>query len=342
MKRFSQFMQLKNAPSLLPESSEIDLNSAIAYNNKYRQYFAKHDNDIKQALGTDADWGSKEFAEAVAKWQKDVGHFTGPWIDGKFGYMTMGKMAQMVPSLKSSYDPYEYWNNKHKNEIPTTRVLNLKDRVSQVQNEMGATDIPLGMLLGWIQVESGGRNTDVTTSTGKFREMGLFQVSDPEAKAIGVDPDEIHGNSDTAITKNIQAGIKVARAHEANLQATLGKLPKMASAMPKGSDLYWRMVFMGFSAGDGTVSKFLQAMEQNNFVPKDWNDVMQFAKANTYGFKHSPIKWTAHVNRAFDIGNKATSSYLASTSMRHLIKQRIKRAKLKARSVVLKEFGIID
>src|SRR5271170_5599041 len=136
--------------NLIPEvKPSFDVASAQSYNTKSKLLYQKYDADIKRLLNTSAEWESPEFAQAVYDWQGKNG-FNGKWIDGKLGPATMGKMAQMDSSIKQSYDAYSALKSKHANDKPYPKVLSLMGRVQSIQQQMNATDIPLGMLMGWM------------------------------------------------------------------------------------------------------------------------------------------------------------------------------------------------
>ena len=303
----------------------FNVQAAVAYNTKSEQYFKNYASDVKRVLGTSADWKSEEFATAVHDWQQKNG-FSGNWVDGKFGPATMSKLSKLDSALAKNYDAYAPWKTKHMNEKPYGRVASLASEVDRVRKQMGATDIPLNMLMGWIQVESGGKLNNLTTSAG-FREAGLFQISEDEAKAIGADQDKIMQDQDYAIS----TGIQLARHHADRADQVLQKYPNMQQVFPKGSDMYWRLAMLGFSAGDGTVSKLVANMANSGEVFKSWDDVMAYAASNPSGYKHSPIKWTYHINRAFNLGNQMTGGQERVARLN----ARIKNAKIMARKLIL-------
>ncbi len=302
---------------------EFDVQAAVTYNTKSQSYFSKHDKDIKRILNTSDGWNSPEFAKSVYEWQKKNG-FSGKWLDGKLGPATLTKMATNDSILKDNYDVYEPARNKHMGEKISSSVLSLKDNVERVRQEMGATDIPLGMLLGWISVESAGKLNDVSHGAG--REAGLFQISEAEAMAIGADQNKIMKDQDYAI----KTGIELARHHEQNLAPTIMQL------FPKSSDMYWRLVFMGFVNGDGAVKALIGKLKASGQPINNWNDVMKWAQYNApYIAGHSTAKWLPHIERAFNLaaqidGPKTATSFNVSL--------RIKKARRNARMLIL---GII-
>lgn len=303
----------------------FDVQAAMAYNAKSEDYFKKYEADIKRVLGTAADWKSEEFANAVHDWQQKNG-FSGNWVDGKFGPATMGKVAKLDSAIAKNYDAYEPWKVKHMNEKPYARVASLTSEVDRIRKEMGATDIPLNMLMGWMQVESGGKLS--SRGLESLDERGLFQVSRDEAKAIGADHDKIANDQDYSI----RAGINLAHYHAQRIDQILAKYPNMAATFAKGSDMYWRLVFFSFSAGAGTADALINRMSSSGEAFSSWDDVMKFAAANPTGFKHSPIKWSYHVNRAFNLGNQMAGQQMVAKSN---IATRIKSAKMKARKLIL-------
>lgn len=328
--RISQLKQPQPKPAPTPATEQqakpaFDVQGAITYNTKSEQYFKKYEPDIKRVLGTSADWKSEDFAKAVFDWQQKNG-FTGHWVDGKFGPATMGKVSQIDPTLSKAYDAYAPWKDQHTNEKPYKRVQNLTADVDRIRREMGATDIPLNMLMGWIQVESGGNIN--SRGLASLDERGLFQVSRDEANAIGANHDEIGSNQDASI----RAGINLARYHANNVDKMLTKYPRMASIFGKGTELYWHLVLFSFSAGAGTAEALIARMEQSGAQISSWDDVMKFAAANPHGFKHSPIKWSYHVNRAFNIGDQIAGKPAVANIRTEL---RVKLAAIQARKLIL-------
>lgn len=323
--RISQLRPPQPKPAPQPE---FDIQAAMIYNAKSEQYFKNYEFDIKRVLDTSADWKSEEFAKAVYNWQKNNG-FSGNWIDGKFGPATMGKVSKVDPVLAKNYDAYAPWKGQHANEKPYNRVVSLTSEVDRIRKEMNATDIPLNMLMGWIQVESGGNIS--SKGLASLDERGLFQVSRDEASAIGANHDDIGTNQDASI----RAGISLARYHANHIDQIMAKHPSMAQFFPKDSDMYWRLALFSFSAGTGTAEALISRMEQEGEKPANWDDVMRFAAANPHGFKHSPIKWSYHVNRAFNIGDQI----VGKPAVAKMISLRIKRARREARELFIKGIG---
>ncbi len=308
----------------IKQAPQFDLQSAITYNSKSQQYFKKYESDIKRILNVSVDWNTPEFAQSVYDWQQKNG-FDGKWVDGKLGPHTIAKMASTDGALKDSYDSYAMVRDRHRDEKVNPMVLSLKDDVDRIRKEMNATDIPLGFLLGWIQVESGGRLNDISHGAG--REAGLFQVSEGEAKAIGADQDRIMQDRDYAI----KTGIDLVRHHEKQLAPTITQL------FAQGSDLYWRLVFMGFVNGDAAVKELVRKLQASGQQINNWDDIMTWAQYNSpYIAGHSSAKWLPHIERSFNLAKQIDKPVSAS------IKLRIKKAKRSARIIILDRFDDVD
>jgi hypothetical protein len=323
MFKLSQRTEIPPLPDVLPTSNntapQFNIDAAVAYNTKSEQYFKKYEADIKRILNTSAEWNSPEFAKATYDWQQKNG-FSGKWVDGKLGPHTVGKMAENDPALKNSYDAYAVERNKHMGEKLSNNVLSLKDDVERIRNEMGANDIPISMLMGWIQVESGGRLNEVAHGAGK--ETGLFQISEGEAKSIGADQDKMMTDRDYAI----KTGIELARYHEQNLA------PIITQMFPKDSDMYWRLVFMGFVNGEGAVRSLVEKLKASGQTINNWDDVMKWAQYNSpYIAGHSTAKWLPHVDRAFNLGAQVENKPVMAFN----VNMRIKNAKRKARALIM-------
>jgi len=286
-----------NLEKTAPQSA-FDVEAAQNYNTKSEHFFKNYADEIKQILGTSADWKSPEFAKMVYDWQGRNG-FTNRLLDGKFGPLSMARMAKNNTSLAKKYDPYAVWKAKHMDEKPHKRVISLMGEVDRIRKEMGAENIPLQLLLGWIQSESGGKLNSITTSAG-FKEAGLFQISEEEAKSIGVDQDRVLVDREYAI----RSGIKLAQHHAGQVDRVLEQHPRMKQFLPQNSDMYWRMAFFSFSAGPSSMAKLIGSMDASRESFGDWRSVMDFAAYNSAGYKHSPTKWLAHNERAWNMGGQ--------------------------------------
>ena len=87
-----------------------------------------------------------------------------------------------------------------------------------------------------------------------------------------------------------------------------------------------------FSAGPGTMSRLVANMDLSNEPFSSWNDVMAFAAHNPSGYRTSPVKWSYHIDRAFNLGNQIVGPQQVVGSK---ILIRIKNAKRRARRIAL-------
>lgn len=315
------------ANKLAPKSRPgLNISSAISYNTRSRTSFSKFDAQVKSLLGTNSDWNTAEFANAVYDWQEANG-LTGNQADGKLGPITGSKMAELHANLFTGFEAKDFYM-AGKDTTPRKAVLGLSDDVARIQKRLTATDIPMWLVLGWIQAESGGRMNDLTTSAG-FSEVGLFQISAGEAKRLGVDTERVLVDLDYSI----ESGLNLIRMRQSDIDNILPKYPTLSGAFARGSDMYWRLVMLAFSAGHASVNQYLSVMSSQNFVPRSWGDFLTWASKNQIGFRRNPLKWSTHVERAFQIGQNAVQQLGAA--VQHKVATRVKNAKRRARLVVL-------
>lgn len=123
-----------------------------------------------------------------------------------------------------------------------------------------SSQIPLGVLVGWIARESGGKLSDTT----KYDERGYFQLMPDESKALGLD----HQRLSTDSTYSINAGLLL-----------IGKYMKQAVALgiaPQGSSFFWKLVKLIHSMGLGAVQKIVAAAKADGSTTS-WSALEQFA-----------------------------------------------------------------
>jgi hypothetical protein len=177
-------------------------------------------------------------------------------------------------------------------EAPTPGTTGYK-RVDAILDELKkaaqASGIPLGVIVGWIAKESGGRLDDVT----KYDERGYFQLMPDESKTIGYD----HQRLSTDPVYSINAGLAL-------IGKYMGDVDKFAVA-PRGSSYYWRLVKLAHSMGSGAVKKIIDEAKAAG-AAGSWESLERYATANDSHFlsttKHSPIKWFPFVDTVYNVG----------------------------------------
>lgn len=149
---------------------------------------------------------------------------------------------------------------------------------------------PVGLHVGWIEVESGGNLREVTP----LGERGLYQPSPDEQKALQLNPLKLTGDT----TYSILAGFKLIGYYMRWLEAL--KLPLMRT-----QELYWLSVKFGFSVGMGAAKRILIDASAASALT-DWHTFLSFCiSQDAYyfaKFDHSSAKWAKQVDRVQIIG----------------------------------------
>jgi len=125
-------------------------------------------------------------------------------------------------------------------------------------------DMPLGFLLGWIAVESGGINTDAVTS--KIEERGYFQIHPGESKSLQLDHQRLSRDPEYSI----QGGIK--------LIGSYGERVKQLG-FAYGTDLFWHLVKLFHWLPKG-VYVTCAHMREHHFKPTTWEEFKQYMLRN--------------------------------------------------------------
>ena len=160
-------------------------------------------------------------------------------------------------------------------------------------------DLPLEFLLGWIQIESGGKNATVTN----LDERGYFQVHPDESKDYGfTDHQRISRDADYSV----QVGIELVR-RKAKRAKLLGFRP--------GTDLFNHAIKLLHWAPAG-VKAILQRMKADGFAfaDKSWSEFKEYVQNHHLeiqiltkklsGKNLSPIRGIANVDKLFAQADK--------------------------------------
>ena len=181
----------------------------------------------------------------------------------------------------------------HQPDLPPTPGSTGYSRVDAILPELKqaaqSSGIPLGLLVGWIAKESGGKLADTTS----LDERGYFQLMPSESQSLGLD----HERLSTDEVYSINAGLLL-----------IGQYMKDAQALniaPMGSSYFWRVVKWIHSQGLGAVKKIV-AEAQAAGETGSWNALEGYALENDAHFlsttKHSPKKWMTFVDSVYKLG----------------------------------------
>lgn len=165
-------------------------------------------------------------------------------------------------------------------------------------------EIPLYVLLGWINVESAGR-LEGPTSIG---ELGYFQLHPEESQSLKLD----HPRLRTDPNYSVWGGIQLVRWKAAGAQQR---------GFPESSELFWR-VAKWLHWLPGVVDLFLKDMREANVEPTtDWSVIEQYVNENrdrlnaltrTVYRKRELGNWEAmvgihNVNKTIETGKQLTA-----------------------------------
>lgn len=183
---------------------------------------------------------------------------------------------------------------QHEADEPATRGRTGYRKVDAILGELkkasDASGIPLGLLVGWIAKESGGRIDEVTA---KYDERGYFQLMPSESKTLGLE----HQRLSVDPVYSINAGL-----------ALIGKYMKDVDALgvaQRGSSYYWRLVKLCHTMGSGATKKIVERAKAAS-ATKSWEALEDWAldheRELLSATKHSPSKWFPLVDKVYTVG----------------------------------------
>lgn len=149
-----------------------------------------------------------------------------------------------------------------------------------------SSGIPLGLMVGWICKESGGKLTDTTS----LDERGYFQLMPSESKSLGLD----HQRLSTDSGYSIDAGVQLIRKYQSDVNNL-----DLVSA-PAGTSYYWRLVKLGHSMGSGQMKKVVKAAKDAG-QSGSWSDLEAFATDMKINGPQ-PKKWFPFVDSVYKVG----------------------------------------
>lgn len=170
-----------------------------------------------------------------------------------------------------------------------TRWALVNKLLPQLQQAAQSSGVPLGLLVGWIAKESGGRLGETT----KYDERGLFQLMPAESQALGVD----HQRLSTDPVYSINGGLAL-------IARYMGEAGKLGVAQ-KGTTYFWRLTKLLHTMGTGATKKIIEAAKAAG-VAGSWESLRNYAVAHDsellHTTKHSPAKWFPLVDAVFEVG----------------------------------------
>lgn len=188
-------------------------------------------------------------------------------------------------ATRNGYDTR--WGRDEKGKI---KVYPLVDKLLPgLTRASAASGIPLGVLVGWIARESGGRIGEVT----RLDERGIFQLHPDESKSLKLD----HQRLSTDLNYSLEAGIALIKKY-------MGLATKMDAA-PPGSEYFWKLVKLAHTMGSGITPKIV-AMAKDAGEARTWQRLRDYSLANEKKIlstmKHSPTKWMPFIDKIFNTG----------------------------------------
>ena len=154
-------------------------------------------------------------------------------------------------------------------------------------------DVPLVMLLGHIQRESGGRPNERT----KLDERGLMQIHPETSRQMGFDHNRMFDP-----LYSMWAGVEMFRRMADRLQR------EFPSWFPVRNDFFWRVVRFEFAIGSGATRQIIRRMQAERSEPRTWAQFTAYLTKNRAALlqltKHDPAKWAASVDQVFETGER--------------------------------------
>lgn len=163
-----------------------------------------------------------------------------------------------------------------------------------IEQLCAAWGVPVGLAVGWIETESGGRIGEVTS----LDERGLFQLMPDESKQLGID----HQRLSTDASYSLAAGMRLIDSYRNFVRRTCAQT---GAVVILGSEYEWRLVKLSHSMGMGSVKTILGEAVENS-AAASWEALQAFALGRDADYlhrlHHAPSKWFPFVQRVFEIG----------------------------------------
>lgn len=178
----------------------------------------------------------------------------------------------------------------------STRYKRVDALLGPLQQAAASSGIPLGVLVGWIARESGGKlavHPQPGPGDTKLDERGFFQLMPSESKMLGFD----HERLSTDPVYSINAGLAL-------IGHYMGEADKLGVAQ-HGSSYFWRLVKLLHTMGPGAVDKIIAAAKADG-ATASWEALEEYATSHDaellHATKHSPLKWFPFVDEVYATG----------------------------------------
>lgn len=152
--------------------------------------------------------------------------------------------------------------------------------------------VPLGVVVGWIEVESGGRVSETT----KLREYGIFQIHPEESADLGFDHERIHHDA----AYGLECGFRLVDHYR---KVSWRFLSDAGARLEQGSETHWRMAKFCHSIGSGAARACIAGAQ---LKASSWDRFAEYLRMNGDALykrlRHDPRKWLALVDRCFVVG----------------------------------------
>lgn len=174
--------------------------------------------------------------------------------------------------------------------FPKSTGYRLVDKILPLlQQAADSSRIPLGLLVGWIAKECGGKLGEVTS----LGERGYGQLMPEESKKLGLDHERL--STDPVYSINGLLAL---------IGSYMGAVDKLGIAT-KGSTYYWMLVKLCHTMGTGAVQKIV-ALAKDAGEYRTWARLEKFALDNEAAIKsatkHSPSKWFPFCDSIYKVG----------------------------------------
>lgn len=170
----------------------------------------------------------------------------------------------------------------------TTGFSNLDQLLGELKKASVSSKIPLGLLVGWIATESGGRLTrhaQPGPGDTPLDERGYFQLLPQESKELRLEHDKLSVDP----CYSINGGLAL-------IGKYMGAVDRLNVA-PKGSSYYWKLVKLMHSMGPSQTTRIVKKAKAAGKT-SSWDVLETYA----VGLGPQPRKWFSFVDRVFDTG----------------------------------------